>query len=310
MNRKLLLYIVPLVIIWGSMAGILLIPLERLSVPMVVLFNLATGLIFLIPYLAFTGGFRILAQYSPSQWLRLVLAGCVGCFFYYAFYFFGLKIGGAGSAIEVSLMNYLYPIMTVIFSAVILRERVTPLGVLSILISFAGGYLIISRGRLFHINLEAWRALLFGLAAAVSWGLFSALGRKWTNRPVPAIFVYYLTGLVLAVLWVLWDPRQLTMPTAREFACMAYAGAVSNCLGAILWFSALQVSNATLVGNIAYSGVFLNVLVIHFIAGAPIRPSSLVGLGLISVGVLLAGRHGSVSTPVKHDPGTGRPLTS
>lgn len=48
----------PLVAVWGSLAGVVLIALHGLSVPMVVMLNLATGLLFLVPYLALTGGFR------------------------------------------------------------------------------------------------------------------------------------------------------------------------------------------------------------------------------------------------------------
>ena len=150
MNRRLFIYAVPLVLVWGSMAGSIMIPLQRLPVPLVVFGNLASGFIFLNLYFLITGRFRVIASYSRKLWLRLTIAGFFGTFLYYTAYFLGLKSAGADSAIEVSMMNYLFPIMAVIFSTLILREHVTPLGLLSILISFAGAYVILTKGDLFN----------------------------------------------------------------------------------------------------------------------------------------------------------------
>ena len=294
MNRRLLAYVVPLVIVWGSMAGLLVGPLSRLAVPVVVFVNLCTGLVFLVAYLAITKDFGSIRRLTGGQWLRLAAAGSLGSFLYYTLYFYGLQKAGSDSAIEVNTMNYLFPIMTVIFSAIILRERVTVLGLVSVAVSLAGAYVIVTRGEVFNMHLKALDACLFGVAGAVVWGLFSALGRKWGAEPAPSIFVYYLTGTVLNGIWIIMLPGPVKVPSWGDFATLAYVGMISNCLGSILWFKALQVSNATLVGNITYSAAFLSVVVIHVLARSPIRPTSLVGLLLISAGVLLASRYGSV----------------
>ena len=138
---------------------------------------------------------------------------------------------------------------------------------------------------------------MLGLAAAVAWGFFSALGRKWNVEPITAMLVYYLGGIIPAFIWfsVAWP--SFLLPTWQEFGCIAYVGVLSNCVGVILWFKALRVSNATLVGNITYSAAFLSVLVLRLTVNSPIRPSALVGLGLITIGVLLAGNFGRVRRP-------------
>jgi len=105
------------------------------------------------------------------------------------------------------------------------------------------------------------------------------------------IYIYYLTGVLLSIAWLALTPQSLVLPTGRELACLAYAGILCNCVGVIVWFKALKVANATLVGNIAYSAAFLNVLVMHFLVGSPIRIPSLIGLCLIATGVLLASRY-------------------
>jgi drug/metabolite transporter (DMT)-like permease len=294
MNRKLLLYIVPLVFLWGGFAGVVLRPLQRLPVPMVLFLNLASGLAFMTLYMAFTGRFRVLETWPRALWGKLIFAGMFGSFIYYALCFYGYKTAGNSSAIEVSMMNFLFPITTVIFSAFLLRERVTPLGVLSIVISFAGAYVILTRGDLLSLRIEAWEGLLLGFLAAVSWGIFSALGRKWAPDPIAAVFVYYAAAVILSAGWLIITPGEFLWPTWEEAGCMAYAGILSNCVGVILWFKALQVSNATLVGNLTYSAAFLNVLGIYLSIGSPIRPSSIVGLCLVTVGVLVASRYGHV----------------
>ena len=292
MSPRLLVYVIPMVLVWGSQAGVVRRALEGLPANVVVFYNLSAALVLLVPYLALTGRFRALSRHPAGTWLRLVITGLVGSWLYYVFLFHGLKIVGQDGVIEVNMMNYLFPIMSVIFSALILKERVTVIGAISIAISFSGAYVVLTHGNVWALKLADWQGPALGFLAAVCWGIFTALGRKWAPEPVSAIFVYFLTGWVLSVLMLPFasGPK---IPTTQQLGFLLWAGMLSNCLGAILWFKALAVSNATLVGNLAYSAAFLSVFVINRLNGSPIRVSSLMGLCIIALGVILASRYGT-----------------
>ena len=88
-------------------------------------------------------------------------------------------------------INYLFPMCTVLASAVILREKLSLRGITSALICFVGVVIVATSARNKAATSDAAETLSFAvpslchflaLGAAVSWGIFSALGHK-TRAP-------------------------------------------------------------------------------------------------------------------------------
>lgn len=123
------------VLIWATGATLLKsmfaeIPnLEALSVSSI--FSFA----FLLVQNLCTGKLGLLKSYTKKELAVLFALGFVGLFLYNAFYYKGISIL---TAQEACILNYLWPVLIVVFSAVILKERVTCVKVLAILCSFAG----------------------------------------------------------------------------------------------------------------------------------------------------------------------------
>ena len=67
-----------------------------------------------------------LAEYTLKDYVIMVLIGFPGTFLYYAFYYAGSEFLSASQAF---IINYLWPIMSVLFACIILKERRLPLGV-------------------------------------------------------------------------------------------------------------------------------------------------------------------------------------
>lgn len=195
---------------------------------------------------------------------RAYLFGCGALFLAYtAALFLALGLAtGRRQAIEVGLVNYLWPALTILLSLVILSKRahigLIPGTVLAIL----GVVLVLTQGsdvswQSLSANLAANpAAYALGLAAAVSWALYSNLARRWTTPGsgggVP-LFVM-ATGLAFSLARLLcpedsgWNVRVVVE--------IVFLG-VATALAYLFWDVAMRKGDVVLVASCSYLTPFL-----------------------------------------------------
>jgi drug/metabolite transporter (DMT)-like permease len=115
---------------------------------------------------------------------RVWLHGVAGLFGFHALYFAALK---SAPPVEVSLINYLWPLLIVLFSTALPGERLKAHHVIGALMGFAGAALIVTGGR----GLDLDPRYLFGygaaLGSAVIWATYSVLSRRLRHVPTEAV---------------------------------------------------------------------------------------------------------------------------
>ena len=70
-------------------------------------------------------------------------------------------------ASQAFIINYLWPIMTVIFACIILKEKITFRKMLAIILSFAGVIIVTSNGDLLNIGKDTLAGALCCIVAAI-----------------------------------------------------------------------------------------------------------------------------------------------
>ena len=108
--------------------------------------------------------------------------------------------------LEVGLMNYLWPALTIVFSLFLLNKKAGPLLFPGALLAVVGIFFVI--GQEVSISWTSFTgnfagnplAYSFGLLAAIFWALYSNLTRRWAERSgggvelfIPATGVFLLT---------------------------------------------------------------------------------------------------------------------
>jgi drug/metabolite transporter (DMT)-like permease len=91
--------------------------------------------LFLLAVNLITGNLKQLKQWKPKDYAISALCGIPGTFLYYVFYYAGAARMEASHAF---IVNYLWPIMSVVFACVILKEKLTFKKLLAIGVSFVG----------------------------------------------------------------------------------------------------------------------------------------------------------------------------
>src|SRR3984885_745239 len=138
------------------------------------------------------GAVRVLRQ-SPIAWI----VGVGGLFGYHALYFLALRFAPPA---EAGLLNYLWPLLIVLFSAALPGERLAPHHIVGALLGLAGA------GALFSGNSSGGFApgqvpgLIAAFVAAFVWAAYSVMARKLKAVATDAVAGFCLATALLAAL--------------------------------------------------------------------------------------------------------------
>ncbi|PWC34531.1 hypothetical protein TSO352_20700 [Azospirillum sp. TSO35-2] len=155
--------------------------------------------------LAFLSGTAVSGLRGRSVWTAMRqpwpvwLVGVGGLFGYHACLFLAFHLAPA-AAVEVNLLNYLWPLCIVLFSALLPGERLKAGHVAGALCGLAGTALIVSgRGGGLHLAGGDLPAYAAALAAAVIWGAYSVLSRRFGSVPTEAVSGFCLATALLGL---------------------------------------------------------------------------------------------------------------
>jgi len=294
MLTRVLVYTLIMVVLWGSHSPVATLTMTAhggtpLSQHGLLFFKLLFAAACLFVIILCTGRLREFRKYTWRDVRSLAFAGVFGYFLYYFFLFGALRRAEPEKAVtEAIFLNYLFPTCTLLASAAILRERLTVRSVVCAVVSLAGACVVVCGGDFTRLTPRHPVIDLMAVAAAVSWGVFSALGRRRTYEPLTGLFLFILTGLVLAGC-VLPFAGGRHVPVGWEFYGAFHVGFICNTVGVMLWFLALKEGGASLVGNLSLLAAFVNLVFIRLLLpDQAISPWAVAGLAVILLGVLFS----------------------
>jgi drug/metabolite transporter (DMT)-like permease len=229
-----------------------------------------------------------------EQWLWVTLLGLTGVFAYNILFFLGLKTVIAGRAALIVATN---PIFITLFSALLFKDRLTPIKGLGILVCVLGATVVISRGNpaLIFQGGAGWGEL-FLLGCVASWTAYSLLGKRAMRDLSPLIAVTWscIIGAALLLPPALAEGLVGNLPafSTVDWASIVYLGVFGTGLGFFWYYQGIKAIGTT------RAGVFINlvpvsaVLLGFFILGEPVSPSLLVGALLVLTGLSLTNLQG------------------
>jgi drug/metabolite transporter (DMT)-like permease len=242
---------------------------------------------------------RLLLANGSRQRIRELpltyLAGCGALFVSYTLLLF-LSVGlveGRQQVLEVGLLNYLWPALTILLSVMLLKKRASLLLFPATLLALSGVVVVLTQGA--HVSWQSFcRNLVgnpvgysLGLGAAVCWAFYSVLARRWAGGEKEGAVDLFLptTGGVLLLLCFLVDePRTWSPCTLAETVFLG----VATYLAYGLWDTAMRTGNVVLVAAGSYLTPFFSTAVSCVYLTIPTRPSLWVGCGMLVAGSLLS----------------------
>jgi drug/metabolite transporter (DMT)-like permease len=135
-------------------------------------------------------GFRALRQ--PAEVWALGVGGLFG---YHALYFIALK---SAPPAEAGLINYLWPLLIVLFSALLPGERLRLHHVAGAALGFAGTAMLLVGGDGFALAAEYAPGFSAAFVAAFVWAGYSVLSRRFAAVPTDAVVGFCLVTSVIS----------------------------------------------------------------------------------------------------------------
>ena len=251
------------------------------------------------------GALGTAAQVARNKFQRIkpnfpidYLLGCGSLYvLYQACLYVALGVARTRSQVlEVGLLNYLWPMLTLLFSVWLFKMKFRWWLIPSALVATAGVLLATSQNQAlslasFTSNIQQHAApYLLGLVAAVSWGLYSTLSRKWAgDNPGNAVPLFMLaSAIVLGLTRLVFMDEQTTWSrnTLLEFAYLA----IGSNLAYVLWERAVRRGDIILVASFSYFTPLFSTLISTYYL--EIKPGARLwlGCGMVIAGAILCRR--------------------
>src|SRR3989338_5296656 len=179
---------------------------------------------------------RVMKNYNSKDYFIMGSLGFLGAYLYYVLLYGALALTTAS---EGFILAYTWPILVLILAFIVLKERVTIKKIISILISFMGIWVIVSKGNLSSLNFSSLNGDLLALAGAFVFALFSVLGKKSKYDQVISVFIYFLTALFLLVPTIFLF-SSLKLPSLEIWPWIVLNGLLVNGISYVFWFKALE----------------------------------------------------------------------
>lgn len=209
--------------------------------------------------------------------------GLYGPFGDTALYYAAVKTAPAA---EANLIHYLWPLLIVLFAALLPGGRLRPRHLVGALIGLAATALLVSGG------LGAGQGLALGhvLAAlgAFVWASYSVASRRFAAVPSESLCITMLGCAIPAFACHLAFETTLWTPTATEWAGVLGLGLGSIGLAFVVWDIGMKQGDVALLGVASYAAPVLSTIILVLAGYA--QPSWLLAVScvLIVVGALVA----------------------
>lgn len=210
----------------------------------------------------------------------------VGGLFGYHFFFFVAMANAP--AVEASLLNYLWPLLIVIFAALLPGERLKLQHVIGAVVALYGCWILVSGGG-DGFSSEYMKGYIAGLFAAVLWATYSVSSRLVKEVPTEAVGWFCLVTSLLAIFChLLWET------TVWPNSLIQWLGMLGLGLGPVgvsffLWDYGIKHGNIQLLGVMAYGAPLISTILLIFIGEAEPTSDLILACLAITTGAFIAG---------------------
>ena len=281
--KKNYIFAITTLFMWSTLAAVVKLLLSDIPNLQALAISSYISSGFLLIVNLFTGNIKVMKSLKLKDIGIVSGLGFIGLFVYSALYYYGLS---QLTSQEACIVNYLWPIMLVIFSCIILKEKLTVMKTIAMVCSFVG-IVVLSMGSGENTDGNVTLGMVSCIIAAACYGLFSVLNKKFNYDQSISMMIFWLVAAVCSTIlgfiteeWVALDGKQ--------WLGMMWLGIVVDAIAYLLWALALNgTGNTAKIANLAFLTPFLSLVVSAVLLNEKITLRAVVALLFIIGGILL-----------------------
>ena len=230
-------------------------------------------------------GVRHIRSWKVS-WIVLGI-GVGGVFGYQVLYFLAFQ---HAPAIQVNLINYLWPLFVVLLSPIYLRGYTLRWNhIVGGLAGLIGAWVVVTGGAL-HLDFYSAPGYVYAAIAAVIWASYSLLIKRFQPLPDSLVSGFcLLAGLLALGLFFLGRPSlpEALSLTRPEWLFIILMGIGPHGIAFVTWNLALKHGDPRVIGSVSYLIPLLSTLILVITGTGKLTPTAAWGLALIVTGILI-----------------------
>ncbi len=283
-QKKAYLLALLAVLFWSTMSSAFKLTLRYISFDQMLFWSSVSGCFTLLVLNQLSSRRLRLKDVNRRSLAASALMGLFNPFLYYLILFKAYDLLEAQVA---GTLNYTWPIALVLLSIPFLKQKIKPLSIVAIFISFLGIVIISTNGNLQIFELANPLGVGLAVGSAFFWAIYWILNMKDKREETGKIMLNLFFGSVYILVYLLVTGEGVHIPVREALAGSVYIGLFEMSITFVIWLKALNFSgNTAKVSNLIYLSPFFALFWINLTVGETIRVSTVAGLVLIILGIV------------------------
>ena len=220
---------------------------------------------------------------APLTWI----VGVGGLFGYHALYFLALRLAPPA---EAGLLNYLWPLLIVLFSSLLPGERLAPHHVIGAMLGLAGTALLFAGNRGEGFMPTQVPGLIAAFVAAFIWATYSVLSRRLKSVPTDAVAGFCAATALLAAFVHALAETTVWPDTALQWLAIVGLGVGPVGAAFYTWDIGMKHGDIRVLGAASYATPLLSTAFLILAGFAKASANIVIAAILIAGGGLIAAR--------------------
>lgn len=281
---KTYLYAGLAVLFWSTVATSFKLALREYDFIQLIFYVSVVTVVLLFIVLLFQRKTHLIFKQTRREWLYSLLMGAFNPLLYYLVLFKAYSLLPAQVA---QPLNMIWPITLALLSVPMLKQKISWISFVALIISFIGVFFISSQGGFGNFNNTNPLGVALALGSSILWSLYWIFSVKDTRDQIVKLFLNFAIGMIYLVpVVVLFSSFQVYW--GKAFFATIYSGVFEVGITYVLWQKAMNLTSSNAkIGNLVFFAPFLSLLFIHLILKETIYFTTFIGLVFIVSGVLV-----------------------
>ncbi len=283
-TAKTYLYAGLAVLFWSTVATSFKLGLREYDFIQLIFYVSAVTVVLLFFVLVVQRKTHLIFKQTKREWLYSLLMGAFNPLLYYLVLFKAYSLLPAQVA---QPLNMIWPITLALLSVPMLKQKISWISFVALLISFVGVFFISSQGGFNGFSNTNPFGVALAVGSSILWSLYWIFNVKDTRDQVVKLFLNFAIGLIyLTPVVALFSSFKVQW--GESFIATIYSGVFEVGITYVLWLKAMNLTNSNAkIGNLVFFAPFLSLVFIHLILKETIYVTTFVGLLFIISGVLV-----------------------
>lgn len=283
-QAKAYLYAAAAVLCWSTVGSAFKLALREVDYFNLLFWSVLVSLLVFIIFISAKGQWGLIFKQNLREIFSSALMGLINPFLYYFILFQAYDLLLAQEALT---LNYLWPVVLVLLSIPVLKQKIGFLSVLAILVSFAGSFVIATGGNILDFKFTNTYGVILAVLSTVIWATFWLVNVRDKRNETVKLFMNFVFGFLFVSVYGIIT-NSIAFPGIYGLIGVGYVGIFEMGITFFLWMMALSLSETTAkVSNLIYFAPFLSLIIVSFTIGEEIKIATIIGLVLIIGGILL-----------------------